>query len=299
MTDPGFQIQFLNTRKGSGSSLYALAEDHSGMGFYSAGGSGEVVYWPDAKLEEGILVSQGSSPVMCLYNDDINNELLIGTLDGFLFFVDTDRKALIKRMKLIHGGLFAILSDEAGYYVTGDDGTITQIDRTQRNVVRGIQISGSRCRALAFDSDFILAGTTEGSVYKIDSLRFNQPVKSRDTHLGSVFGIISYQQHYISCGKDGRLIKWDQDLKKADEVQAHNTTINSITLIGDTGMIASACRDGSIRIWDCESLELLKVIDLYLHSGHLRSVNKLIWNDHHNVLISCSDDRNIKMWEIY
>ena len=91
---------------------------------------------------------------------------------------------------------------------------------------------------------------------------------------------------------------WDSELNATDEVQAHNTTINAIISIGTSGIIATACRDGSIRLWNASDLELLKVIDLYLHSGHLRSVNNLIWNEYHNVLISCSDDKKIKIWLI-
>jgi WD40 repeat protein len=142
------------------------------------------------------------------------------------------------------------------------------------------------------------AGVTEGKIYKIDPLRLNEPIVSNSSHSGSVFSLLGFEDFIYSSGKDGKIIAWNKKLEKIDEIQAHNSTINSICMLGDSDIIASACRDGSIRLWQAATLELLKVIDLYLHSGHLRSVNKLLWNDHAKLLISCSDDKKIKTWQI-
>jgi hypothetical protein len=45
-------------------------------------------------------------------------------------------------------------------------------------------------------------------------------------------------------------------------------------------------------------LKLLKVIDRARHAGHGFSVNKLLWTNHHNQLLSASDDRSISVWQI-
>ena len=56
--------------------------------------------------------------------------------------------------------------------------------------------------------------------------------------------------------------------------------------------------DKSIKVWDAESEKLLKVIDKSRHAGHGTSVNKLLWSDYNDQLISASDDRQISVWDI-
>ncbi|MFM8834779.1 MAG: WD40 repeat domain-containing protein, partial [Cytophagales bacterium] len=52
-----------------------------------------------------------------------------------------------------------------------------------------------------------------------------------------------------------------------------------------------------IKIWDANTLQLLKVIDKARHAGHGTSVNKLWWSSHQQQLVSASDDRSISVWE--
>jgi len=48
----------------------------------------------------------------------------------------------------------------------------------------------------------------------------------------------------------------------------------------------------------CKDLQLLKVIDKARHAGHGTSVNKLLWVQFEDQLLSCSDDRTISQWNI-
>lgn len=292
------KIKHFNSFLGSETSIYAMAQNTENNGFFTGGGSGEIVLWPNFLGEEGLLYARTESPVLCLHVDTVDNLLLIGTLDGQLNWIDLNKKSTVKRQKWMKGGLYAIQSDEYSYYISGHGGIVTRISRDAKQATGGMQVSGIRCRALTQNSQFLISGTSEGKIYMFDKLGFNNPIISSHKHQGSVFDIIQIENNYISCGKDGKLFKWDTALKKVDEVQAHNSTINTLAPIGNSGLFATGCRDGSIRIWDSHDFELLKVIDLFLHSGHLRSVNKLIWVDHQNLLMSCSDDRQIKMWKV-
>jgi WD40 repeat protein len=52
-------------------------------------------------------------------------------------------------------------------------------------------------------------------------------------------------------------------------------------------------------VWDWEALKLLKVIDRARHAGHGTSVNKLLWTNYNQQLVSASDDRSISVWNIH
>ncbi|PSR03495.1 MAG: hypothetical protein BRD50_05840 [Bacteroidetes bacterium SW_11_45_7] len=63
-------------------------------------------------------------------------------------------------------------------------------------------------------------------------------------------------------------------------------------------MFASASRDKTVKLWDAETFELLKVLDNKKFEGHVHSVNKLLWSHEHDLLISCGDDRSVIIWKV-
>jgi WD40 repeat protein len=56
--------------------------------------------------------------------------------------------------------------------------------------------------------------------------------------------------------------------------------------------------DKTVKVWNTETQQLLKVIDRSRHAGHGTSVNKVLWSTHENQVISASDDRTISVWSI-
>jgi WD40 repeat protein len=74
--------------------------------------------------------------------------------------------------------------------------------------------------------------------------------------------------------------------------------VNHLSLSPNKKLLASASRDKTIKIWDAESLELLKVLDRTKYpTSHTHSVNRLLWlND--DTLISTGDDRKVICWKI-
>jgi WD40 repeat protein len=65
-----------------------------------------------------------------------------------------------------------------------------------------------------------------------------------------------------------------------------------------SGMLfATVSMDKTIKIWDTEKFQLLKVIDKAKLDGHLSRVNKCLWFDD-ETLLTGSDDRTIMMWKM-
>jgi WD40 repeat protein len=53
-----------------------------------------------------------------------------------------------------------------------------------------------------------------------------------------------------------------------------------------------------VKIWDAESLELLDTIIGADMEAHTKSVNKIMWGDFRDQLITTGDDRTVKVWQI-
>ena len=104
-------------------------------------------------------------------------------------------------------------------------------------------------------------------------------------------------------GEDGQL---------RQEVKAHLFTIHALAG-SELGWLASGSMDKTVKIWDRNTGELLKVIDRekYPSRGHSHSVNALCWlalaksgpnanleTGLRRLLASAGDDKIIRVWEV-
>jgi WD40 repeat protein len=81
------------------------------------------------------------------------------------------------------------------------------------------------------------------------------------------------------------------------DIPAHNYHINDIKFNPSASLFATVSMDKTLKIWDSETLKLLKVVDRFKQDAHTNSVNKIIWLNE-NELITCGDDKLIFQWEI-
>jgi WD40 repeat protein len=104
----------------------------------------------------------------------------------------------------------------------------------------------------------------------------------------------------LSSSRDAHIKSWDAlDHYKLDQsVVAHMFAINSISVSPDHRFFVSGSMDKSIKVWELDSMKLLKVIDKSRHAGHATSVNKVLWTDFNNQVLSASDDKKISIWDL-
>jgi WD40 repeat protein len=93
---------------------------------------------------------------------------------------------------------------------------------------------------------------------------------------------------------------WDasKNYLQSAEVVAHMFAINHLAFSRDNKHFVTCSMDKSIKVWDAENLKLLKVIDRSRHAGHGTSVNRVLWMNYKDQLLSASDDRTISVWNI-
>jgi WD40 repeat protein len=74
--------------------------------------------------------------------------------------------------------------------------------------------------------------------------------------------------------------------------EAHSKTVYSLSWDSVGNKIASGSNDNHIKIWDGNSLELLRTLE-----GHSNTVRSLDWNHDGKKLVSGSEDKTIKLWD--
>ena len=75
-------------------------------------------------------------------------------------------------------------------------------------------------------------------------------------------------------------------------------TVNALAFNTDKSLLFSGSRDKTIKVWNADTLELIKVIEGIRDDEHLNSLNSLLWCPDQDYLISGSDDKSIGIWKI-
>jgi hypothetical protein len=182
-------------------------------------------------------------------------------------------------------------------WIGHNEGLITVVDMATKSVVKHIKASSTsvRCFCVLAD-DRVAVGYSDGFVRVFDA--DFQLVYSFKAHDSSVFSLQSRGGELYSVGKDARIKRWNSDFSLLNEVIGHIYAIHDLQFSPDGNWFATASMDKTVKIWECDTLTLRKVLDASRHGGHKNSVNKLIWSSFDDLLVSASDDKNLSVWKI-
>jgi COMPASS component SWD3 len=97
----------------------------------------------------------------------------------------------------------------------------------------------------------------------------------------------------------GHLVEiWEENTLKY-KLHEYSTDINTIALSQDGLLLATATRDGTIKIWRVKTGKSFLSFRPNLTWGtHKGIINNLIFTDNGNTLISSSNDGTIKLWDL-
>ncbi|MEZ5023410.1 MAG: hypothetical protein R2728_09145 [Chitinophagales bacterium] len=288
--------------------IYALASNDETSSFYSGSGDGFVGEW---SLKSGRFekpVAKSESTIYSLLKMDNQPIIFIGLQDGVLNIIDTGNKSIIKSLKLFNSGIFdmAFLPRLNWLLLASGDGNLGIVDATSFTLKHTIHLSKKslRCVDVSPCGDFAIIGASDHQLYFLD---FRDGIKTKQTipaHKNSVFTAI-YKEGYslLTGGRDALLKEWDwlhesKEWGFKQSIEAHNYTINKIAKHPSDQWIATSSRDKTIKIWNFDTLKLLKVINLEkFQDSHTHSINTLLWIDN-ETLLSAGDDKKIIAWKI-
>jgi WD40 repeat protein len=301
------QIERTHTCTGHRASVYALAPGRDNRHFISAGGDGWVVEWNLDNPETGLLVASTDSNIfsLCRLPDA---QLAAGNMNGGLHWINLREPEKARLMQSHKKGIFDLRIIGNRLFSAGGDGVLTVWNIGSQYPEMSIQLSAAALRCIAYtpERDELAIGSSDSRIIFLDASTMRVTGEIRDAHTSSVFSLAYAPdgKTLLSGSRDAFLRihslsdngNWMRDPRSPD-LAAHLFTINHIVFSPDASLFATASRDKTIRLWDFQTGQLLKVTDVIRHGGHVNSVNRLMWTE--DALLSASDDRTVSIWKVY
>jgi WD40 repeat protein len=297
------KVEKLHSLTGHRDCVYTIVSSDFPNTFFSGGGDGMIVKWDLSNPAEGELIARLPNSIYSLCAIPNSNLLIAGHNYEGIHILDWKEKKEVASLQLTKGAIFDIQCFENDLLIATGEGALVIVDLDNRVVKTKFAISEKSARVLAVNplAKEVAIGFSDHAI-RIFSLQDYKMKYEFVAHKNSVF-TLNYTNDYkflISGSRDARLKAWQVDAayKQAGEVAAHLFAINHIAFSPSGEYFATASMDKSIKIWKADELKLLKVIDKGRHAGHGTSVNKLVWTDFNNQLVSASDDRTISVWDL-
>jgi len=296
-----FEIEKYKTLTGHYGPVYAIIPGPGPDTFFSSGNDGMIVEWKLDGTEEGRMIARVSNSVYTLIFIPKTGRLIAGqNYDGIHIFDIKNRKET-GSLKLTDAAIFEIKHYGHHLFIAMGRGEIIVVDLKSMKVAHKIKLSSENVRSLEIVRDMLIAGYSDNYI-RILGLNDLRERKVLEAHNNSVFVLKSNPtgEYLLSGGRDAHLKVWNinDGFSIHESIVAHMFTINSIDFNPAGTHFITGSMDKTIKLWDAGQFKLLKVIDKERFGGHLSSVNKLVWSNYKNRVISCSDDRTISIWDI-
>jgi len=298
------QVDKIDTFSGHRGAVFSLLKGLDNHLFFSAGADGMIVQWNLQKPDLGKVIAQVEGSVYAMFLEKENDILWIGQNYEGIHGVRISDQCRVFSIKLDSLSIFDIQLFNNQVWVAHNDGLITVIDLETKNIIKHIKVSQKSARKIIILDESRVAVAYSDGFIRIFDINYNL-LDFWAAHSNSIFSLayLEESKELISVGRDAKVKKWsikNPDFKaNPKEVNAHIYAINDVVFHPNQPIFATASMDKTIKIWQLEEMKLLKVIDAARHGGHKNSVNKLIWTDFEDQLISGSDDKNISVWKIH
>lgn len=299
------KVEKLATLIGHRDAIYALEQSHSEMShiFFAASGDGMVAQWDLSRPEIGDLIAKVDNSVYAICYREQKHQLIIGQNFEGIHLIDLEEKKELNSLKLTDAAIFDIKIHQNNAFIACGDGVLIVVDLESWQVKKHIKASEKSIRTIAIDEEKALLALGFSDHYiRIFTLDDFQPIKAIPAHENSVFALqFDFTRgKLLSSSRDAHLKIWnpEDNFQLSEDIIAHMYAVNHIAISPSGKYWATCSMDKSIKIWDAQSHQLLKVIDKGRHAGHGTSVNKLLWSSYQGQLISASDDRTISVWDL-
>ncbi|MEO9965038.1 MAG: WD40 repeat domain-containing protein [Reichenbachiella sp.] len=294
------EIQKPITYTGHSDAVYTLERGIEPHLFYSAGGDGNIVEWDLNTSDSGRLIAKVQASVYSIRLVPERHMLIVAQNYEGIHLIDVLSNKELGSLQFTTSAIFDMRVAGDLLIVATGEGKVYVIDLPKLRVIKEVEVCDQNLRDLLIQGDnTCLVASSDGFIRKYLLPDFTL-VSELQAHDNSVFALLPKGDTLVSGSRDARLKFWntEDELSLDQSINAHMYAINDVVARQDGAYLATASMDKTIKIWDYANRKLIKVVDKARHKGHLSSVNKLLWLEHEDLLISCSDDRSIGVWRI-
>ncbi len=288
---------------GHNAAIFALAQGTDERHFLSAAGDGWIVQWNLENPDPGRLLAKVDVQVFSLCFLKSENKIVAGDMNGGIHWIDLANPTSTKNIAHHKKGVYAIAEVNGQVLTVGGEGRLTRWSVEGLRSLESYHLSNEALRCIDFckKNNELAIGSSDHSIYLLDATTLELRQVLKQAHGNSVFAL-RYSpagELLLSGGRDARLNAWsvENGYEKVYSEPAHWYTINHIAFHPAGRLFATASRDKTLKIWDVADFTLKKVLEGFRDKGHFHSVNRLLWMDWHETLVSCGDDRCVILWE--
>ena len=283
--------------------VYAAAQG-AGEHVLLSGGSDRCVTEWDLRSHEPVkVVAQLPGVVYALEYVKEKGLLLVGESTGGIHILDLSANKSVHHFKNHGESIFDIRVSVPGdrFYAASGDGSISCWRLSDCTLLKTIILCREKVRDIRLNHDHSVLSVAcgDGAIRLIRSEDM-QEIKMLKGHEFSVYSTCFHPagKLLLSGARDARLNIWDiESGELLNSIPAHNFAIYSIVFSPSGKYFATGSRDKTIKIWDSSSFQVLERLTRE-KGGHINSVNRLLWLDYNDYLVSAGDDRMLMIWKI-
>ena len=300
------EIKLVAELEGLDGSVYSLEKSEFPNRFFSGSDDQLVVEWDLEQMQPLKAVAKLPSRSYALKFIPNPNLLVVGNYSGGMHVIDLAAGKEIRLFQLHQKTIFNIEYDEKRERLISlsSDGSYSVWSLPDFKLLHHEVLTHLKVRCVAFreSKDEMAIGCGDGTIRIIHTDTFDELARLEGHDTDYSVNALAYTpdgKQLISGGRDARLAFWDlsNGYELINKIPAHNYAIYSIVFHPSEPIYATGSMDKTIRIWELGKMRPIKTIDLS-NGGHKNSVNKLLWSDFNDYLISTGDDRSIKVWNI-
>lgn len=292
------RLKNINSISGHSGAIYDVIYNQSFL--YTSSADRFVVKWDAKTGEQTNFAVKLEEPAYNIAFSETFNILAVGTNNGGIHVIDTEKRAEVRLLKQHKSAIFALTNNPLkNHFYSGDkDGMLCVWNAQNFELLITLPFNCGKIREISIDEkgDHMVICGQDGYIRILETSFFNV-IHEFKAHNDGVNCALFDEEVLFTGGKDAYIHKWNWKKEaKLASVPAHNYAIYDLEFINNKENLVSVSFDKSIKLWNKADVSIIERIE-FKNKGHRHTVNRLA-KINENKIATISDDRLLKIWEL-